>query len=108
MLFFNKKAKIDDQGYLNNFNYWNKEIAFFIAKKEKIKIKKDHWIIILFLRNFYLKFNIYPSMRILTTQISIKLGIKKSNSIYLFKLFPKSPIYQAGKIAGLPKTSKCL
>lgn len=99
--------KINEQGYLNNFKDWNKDIALFLAKKENIIMNKDHWQIILFLRDFYIKFHLSPSMRLLIKGISKKMG-KKANSIYLFKLFPQGPIYQATKIAGLPKANKCL
>lgn len=94
--------------YLNKSKKWNKEIALFLAKEEKIKMTHDHWLIILFLRDFYFKFKIYPSMKFLVKNIAKIIGIEKANSIYLFKLFPKGPLSQASKIAGLPKNNKCL
>lgn len=93
---------------INTNIVWNKKIALLLAKKEKIKMTYDHWLVISFLRDFYSKFNIHPSMRVLIQHISKKIGIKKANSIYLFKLFPKNPLQQAITIAGLPKNSKCL
>lgn len=100
--------KINYFSNLNIENKWNKKIALILAKNEKIKMTKDHWLVIFFLRDFYLKYNIYPSMRFLIQQTTKFFKIKKSNSIYLFKLFPKGPLYQAIKIAGLPKNNKCL
>ncbi|MBZ2279690.1 TusE/DsrC/DsvC family sulfur relay protein, partial [Buchnera aphidicola] len=87
---------------------WNPEIAKEIAKKENIDLTEDHWIIIYFVRNFYLTFNITPSMRILISNIQKKIKPKTNISIYLFKLFPKGPAKQASKIAGIPKPTKCL
>lgn len=104
----NLENKINNQGYLINFKKWNKEVAFILAKKENIILNKDHWEIIWFLRSFYIEFNISPSMRLLLKGISKKIDKKKANSIYLFKLFPKGPVYQATKIAGLPEANRCL
>ncbi|XBC40654.1 MAG: TusE/DsrC/DsvC family sulfur relay protein [Buchnera aphidicola (Nurudea yanoniella)] len=92
--------------YLEKNHLWNKKIAKEIAKKESIKITKDHWEIIYIIRNFYLKFNITPSMRILMKLIE-KKKLKKMTSCYLFKLFPLGPNKQASKIAGIPKPFRC-
>ncbi|CAL4322625.1 TusE/DsrC/DsvC family sulfur relay protein [Buchnera aphidicola] len=93
--------------YLKNIKKWNKFYAYKIAKLEGIVIKKKHWKIIKFFRKFYFKFHTTPSMRILLKAINYN-SKKKIDSIYLFKLFPKSPALQASKIAGLPKPKKCL
>lgn len=98
----------DSEGYLKKIETWNTELAKEIARKEKIILKSDHWLVILFIRKFYLQFNIAPSMRMLVNSIKKEIGERKSQSIYLFKLFPKGPAQQASKIAGIPKPSKCL
>ncbi|NIH16524.1 MAG: TusE/DsrC/DsvC family sulfur relay protein [Buchnera aphidicola (Periphyllus lyropictus)] len=87
--------------------FWNKKYALKIAKKEKIKIKKIHWKIIFFTRNFYLKFHIIPSIRILLTAIN-KTYKKKLNSVDLINLFPKNPAIKISKIAGIPNPKKCI
>lgn len=98
----------DPEGYLKKAQDWNIQLAQEIAKKEKINLKNDHWKVINFIRKFYFKFNITPSMRMLITSIEKEIGKENSNSIYLFKLFPKGPAKQASKIAGIPKPSQCL
>ena len=97
----------DLEGYLKHNKNWNVYLAEEIAQKEQIILTKDHWEIIYFIREFYLKYNITPSMRMLVHGIEKKLG-KKISSIDLFKLFPKGPAKQASKIAGIPKPSQCL
>uniref|UniRef100_UPI003F5D2D87 TusE/DsrC/DsvC family sulfur relay protein n=1 Tax=Buchnera aphidicola TaxID=9 RepID=UPI003F5D2D87 len=103
-----KKIEKDKEGYLKNAADWNINLAKEIAKKEKITLKNDHWKIIKFIRIFYFKFNTTPSMRMLIKSIENIIGKEKSNSIYLFQLFPKGPAQQASKIAGIPKPSQCL
>ncbi|ANZ22656.1 sulfur relay protein TusE [Buchnera aphidicola (Diuraphis noxia)] len=101
-------VKKDQEGYLKNSKDWNKKLAKEIAKRENINLNSDHWIVIMFIRKFYFQFNITPSIRMLINSIKEEIGENKSNSIYLFKLFPQGPAKQASKIAGIPKPVKCL
>ncbi|QCI17269.1 TusE/DsrC/DsvC family sulfur relay protein [Buchnera aphidicola (Aphis helianthi)] len=102
-----EKIEKDLEGYLKNNNDWDIHVAEEIAKKEKIILTDNHWEIIYFIRKFYIKYNLTPSMRMLIHGIEKELG-KKIHSIYLFQLFPKGPAKQASKIAGIPKPSQCL
>ncbi|XBC38609.1 MAG: TusE/DsrC/DsvC family sulfur relay protein [Buchnera aphidicola (Melaphis rhois)] len=86
---------------------WNENIARNIAKKELINITKDHWEVIYAIRNFYFKFNLTPSMRVLI-KILEKKTLKTITSCYLFALFPYGPIQQGCKIAGVPTPSNCI
>ncbi|CAL4324703.1 Sulfurtransferase TusE [Buchnera aphidicola (Eriosoma lanigerum)] len=98
---------VDNAGYLYNYKDWNKNIAKILADQEHIILTPEHWEIINFIRNFYLKFNTTPSMKMLSKCIQIKFGKKKSTSIYLYKLFPLGPAQQGSKIAGIPKPDHC-
>lgn len=87
--------------------YWNKKIAISIAKNFSIKLKKNHWKIIFFMRKFYKKYNITPTTRMLI------LTLKKEKKIFitsqdLFILFKETPMKNISKIAGLPKPQQCL
>lgn len=106
--YIHNEIEKDKEGYLKKTKDWNITIAKEIAKKEHIILGPDHWEVIMFVRKFYLEFNITPSMRMLIKSIKKELGESKSNSIYLFKLFPKGPAQQASKIAGIPKPVRCL
>ncbi|WP_410051771.1 TusE/DsrC/DsvC family sulfur relay protein [Buchnera aphidicola] len=102
-----EKIEKDLEGYLKNNKDWNTSLAKEIAKKENIILTYEHWEIIYFIRNFYFKYNITPSMRMLINSMN-KILSKKIHSVYLFQLFPKGPAKQASKIAGIPKPSQCL
>ncbi|CAL4325320.1 Sulfurtransferase TusE [Buchnera aphidicola (Protaphis terricola)] len=102
-----QEIKKDSEGYLNNYKDWNIQLAKEIALKEKIQLTNKHWKIVFFIRKFYLKYNITPSMRLLIKGFEKETN-KKICSIDLFILFPKGPAKQASKIAGIPKPSKCL
>ncbi|QOI11041.1 TusE/DsrC/DsvC family sulfur relay protein [Blochmannia endosymbiont of Colobopsis nipponica] len=109
MQFKQKNTTIDTYGHLININDWNEEIAIKIAEESNIYLTKKHWEIIYFLRSFYKKFKITPAMRMLVKIIALKYGTNIGNSRYLFHLFPsESPAKLAAKIAGLPKSNRCM
>ncbi|WP_367680188.1 TusE/DsrC/DsvC family sulfur relay protein [Candidatus Fukatsuia anoeciicola] len=109
MLIFNDKLiNTDEYGYLTNSTDWSKMLALLLAEQENIILTELHWEIIYFIRDFYQKYNISPTIRILVIAIKQKFGKLKGNSRYLYRLFPKGPAKQATKIAGLPKPIKCI
>ncbi|MFI3256471.1 MAG: TusE/DsrC/DsvC family sulfur relay protein [Psittacicella sp.] len=99
---------LTEDGYLLNQNDWNKDFAKFSAKNDNLELTDEHWELINFIRDFYLKYNTTPGIRILVGVVKKEFGIEKGNSTYLQKLFPKGPALQLSKFAGLPKPAKCL
>lgn len=94
---------------MNYINNWNIELANRLAQEESINMTSNHWEIIHIIRNFYLNFNITPSMRILMKILSQNRSNKfKFSSRYLFKLFSNDPIKKASKIAGVPISNNCI
>ncbi|MGP1931222.1 MAG: TusE/DsrC/DsvC family sulfur relay protein [Arsenophonus sp. ET-YP4-MAG3] len=107
-IFEGREIKTDKDGYLKNIKEWNKSIVYFLANQENIILTEQHIEIIYFIHEFYLTFNISPSIRMLVKAIAKKYGENVVNSRYLYHLFPKGPAKQATKIAGLPKPTKCI
>ncbi|MGP1939333.1 MAG: TusE/DsrC/DsvC family sulfur relay protein [Arsenophonus sp. ET-DL9-MAG3] len=107
-IFEGREIKTDKDGYLKNIEEWNKSIVYFLANQENIILTEQHIEIIYFIHDFYLLFNISPSIRMLVKAIAKKYGDNIANSRYLYHLFPKGPAKQATKIAGLPKPIKCI
>lgn len=97
----------DGDGFLADFNSWNKRIAEAFAAAENIQLTAAHWEIIQLLREFYIQYQQSPAMRPLVKYVG-QLGKDKGNSIYLLQLFPGSPAKLASKIAGLPRPENCL
>lgn len=100
--------KLDNQGFLENLNEWNEEVAQQLAQFEKIELTPAHWEVLYALRAFHQEFDLSPAMRPLTRYLKQHLGADKASSIYLLTLFPGSPAKVAAKIAGLPKPENCL
>lgn len=103
-----KSIEVDEEGYLTNLADWNKEVADYLAKEEKVEMSDSHWEVVNFLREYYEEYQIAPAVRVLTKAVAKKLGPDKGNNKYLYELFPYGPAKQACKIAGLPKPTGCV
>lgn len=102
-----KAIELDKEGFLKNLNDWNERVAAELAQKEQITLTEAHWEIITSARDFYIAYQLSPSMRALVKHIQKTLGSEKGQSIYLLQLFPDSPAKYISKIAGLPKPANC-
>ncbi len=103
-----KTIEVDEEGYLTNLADWNKDVADYLAKEEKVDMTDSHWEVVNFLREYYEEYQIAPAVRVLTKAVAKKLGPDKGNNKYLYELFPYGPAKQACKIAGLPKPTGCI
>ena len=80
---------------------WSIESAHELAAKEGITLTDAHWEVIDALRNHFQEFGLEENARSLLHRMEIEfdeLGGKK----YLYDLFPRGPVNQACRIAGLP------
>jgi len=94
--------EVDEDGFLQDPDLWNEEVARLFAKTEGIQDMTDeHWKVVHYLRNYYLEFNIAPMIRKVCKDTGFKL--KK-----IYELFPSGPAKGACKVAGLPKPTGCV
>jgi len=97
-----------EEGFLVHLDDWNETVAEQLAAMNMISLTPEHWEIIDFMRNYYLKYKHLPNARVFTKALAKELGVHKGNSRYLHKLFPKGPLKYACKLAGLAKPPTCL
>ena len=102
-----KSVELDGEGYLANFNEWNKDVARALAKDQSIEITDDHWVVLQLLRDYYSENENIPTARDLVRSIGEKLGNEKGNNRFLSTLFPHDQLKQGSKIAGLPRMPGC-
>ncbi len=96
------EIEIDEDGFIQEPGKWTKEVAEDLAKTENASpMGEDHWKVINYLRDYYLKYEIAPPIRMLVKQTGIDL-----KSIY--RLFPSGPAKGACKVAGLPRPTGCV
>ena len=94
--------EVDEDGFLQEPDLWNETVARDFAASEDVpEMTEAHWVIVHYLRNYYLQFGIAPMIRKLCKETGFKL-----NEIY--QMFPSGPAKGACKLAGLPKPTGCV
>ena len=97
-----KQIDIDEDGFIQDPSLWNADVAADLAKTEGVdELTDEHWIVINFLREYYLEYEIAPMIRKVCRGTKMKL--KK-----IYELFPSGPAKGACKVAGLPKPTGCV
>jgi len=97
-----KTFEIDEDGFLQNPDLWDEEVAKAFAPTEGVEaMSDDHWTVVNYIRNYYLEFGTAPMIRKLCKQT--KMDLKR-----IYELFPSGPAKGACKIAGLPKPTGCV
>jgi len=96
------KCDLDEDGFLQNTDVWCENVALALAKTEEVEnISEDHWKVVNFLRDYYLKFGVAPMVRMLCKKTGFTLK-------EIYELFPTGPAKGACKVAGLPKPTGCV
>jgi len=97
-----KEVEIDEDGFIQDPDEWNDDVAVDLAKTEGVdELGDDHWKLVRYIRDYYLKFQIAPMIRKLCKETGFDLK-------YVYKMFPSGPAKGACKVAGLPKPTGCV
>lgn len=102
-----EQVGFDHHGYLRNPKLWNEEMAEYLAEQEGLELNDTHWAILFALRQYYSTYESVPSMKSFVNYLKDDLK-RPMNSAQLNNLFPRGPIAQGAKIAGLPKPRHCV
>jgi len=93
----NALPEVDEDGFLIDAEKWTEDIAEILAKAEVPKgLTSDHWVIIDFMREYYLTFGTVPPVRMLARRTGFSLRRIK-------ELFPSGLTKGACKTAGIPR-----
>ena len=95
--------KVDELGLLRDFEKWNERFAHWVVRNWNLPegLTEEHWKLVHYLRDYYLKFGIAPMIRKLCKETGFPL--KK-----VYELFPSGPAKGACKVAGLAKPTGCV
>lgn len=96
----NREIDVNEEGYLLDFNQWDKEVGKYLAEEQGITMSDKHWEVIEYLQDKQQK----------GEALSIR-GIKKSGVINIkefYSLFPGGPLKKSTLIAGIPKPKSCI
>lgn len=106
--FKGRTVPVYEKGNLVNQADWSEPLAEYMASQEGITLTPAHWEVLHFLRQFYFSYGITPMVRLLMKKLNEDLGASKSDSSYLYTLFPGGPSRQGSRIAGLPEPQGCI
>lgn len=94
--------EVDEDGFLQDPDIWTEEVGKAFATTEGVdEMTEDHWVVVNYIREYYLKFGTAPMIRKLCKQT-------KKDLKTIYELFPSGPAKGACKIAGLPKPTGCV
>lgn len=95
-----------DDGYLEDANDWNQDVAQAIADADELPMTEKHWDVVNFLRDEHVNSNgAEPNERTILKAMSKAWGEKVSSKL-MYEMFPTMPSKQGRKIAGLPKSTR--
>lgn len=98
----NIRINVDEDGFMEDPELWNKEIALALATTEGLEgLSEDHWKLVNYLREYYIRFGIAPMIRKLCKETGFPLK-------RIYELFPSGPAKGACKVAGLAKPTGCV
>ena len=85
----------------NQLTHWNRDSAMKSAAREGIVLGDEHWKAIIFLRRYYLEHGWPTHPHRLVRELD-KAFSGAGGTRYLYRLFPRGPLAQGARIAGLP------
>lgn len=100
-----KSVETDAQGFLQHLDDWDEEIANELAERDSIQLYNDHWELIFYFREYYEENLTVPSMHTMVRDLGNKskhFHDRKVIEQHIYKLFPKDPVREICKLAGLP------
>jgi tRNA 2-thiouridine synthesizing protein E len=101
----------DEEGYLLNPEDWSEEVAeemaFQQSQQDYVKLTETHWGLIQYFRDYYQENKVHPTMHKLVLSLGKHHGEhfhdEKAYEHFLYKLFPRGPVQELCKLAGLAK-----
>ena len=102
-----RTIETDEEGYLLNTDDWDERVMEALAEREGITLTHVHRGLVKYFRDYYEDHMTHPSMRRLLLTKGAEHGHsfrdEKHYEHFLYELFPKGPIQEITKLAGLPK-----
>jgi dissimilatory sulfite reductase related protein len=93
------KDQVDEEGFLLNPEFWNREVAHSLANGTTGQgLTEDHWRVIDYLRGYYCEYGCVPPVKMLTKHTGIPFT-------RVCDLFPSGLTHGACRIAGIPKAT---
>ena len=96
-----QRSRTDPEGHLFDLDNWSPLHAQRQAKAEGIYLSDEHWEVIYYLREHYRINGGEEVARKILGELEAKFGNGQGRR-HLYELFPRGPVSQACRLAGLP------
>ncbi len=94
-------APCDAEAYLNDLEAWSEDAAHNLARQEGIELSDAHMEVICYLRDHFAECGPAPNARTLLKAME-ETYQHEGGRKFLYGLFPRGPVTQGCRIAGLP------
>lgn len=94
-------GRTDPESHLLDLDHWSPLVARRHAEDQGIALTEEHWAVIYCLRERYRVRGPAAGARELMRELAAEFAAEGGRR-YLYQLFPRGPILQASRIAGLP------
>jgi len=99
----NTLIRVNQDGFLINFNEWTKDVALTMAKNDQLELSESHWATIDFLRAYFREFAVPPSPKLVTRAVRQHMKNPDFSNKHLKQIFPLGGCKHACRLAGLPR-----
>jgi len=104
----------DEEGYLLNSGDWTEKVAEEMAsqqsQQDNVKLTETHWGLVQYFRDYFHENKVHPTMHKLVMTLGKCHGQhfhdQKAYEKFLYELFPRGPVPELCKLAGLPKPTE--
>lgn len=80
---------------------WSESAAVRLAAEDDLELTDAHWAVLRYLREHHEQHGLLPHARALLAALEEAFA-EQGGRKYLYRLFPKGPVSQGCRIAGLP------
>ncbi len=94
-------APCEADAYLNDLEPWNEEQARQMARDEGMELSDTHMDVICYLRDHFSECGQAPNARTLLRAME-EAYADQGGRKFLYELFPRGPVTQGCRLAGLP------
>ena len=110
----NNIIETDEEGYLINPEDWSEAVAAAMAaqqsRQDHVELSETQLGLVQYFREYYAENKVHPTMHKLVMTLGKRHGQRfhdhKDYEKFLYGLFPKGPIPELCKLAGLPKPAE--
>jgi tRNA 2-thiouridine synthesizing protein E len=112
----NSIIETDEEGYLVNPDDWSEAVATAMAvaqsQQDHVELSETQLGLVQYFREYYAENKVHPTMHKLVMTLGKHHGQSfrdhKDYEKFLYGLFPKGPVPELCKLAGLPKPKEAL